>query len=188
MMTTAIQTTLPTGTWTADPVHSDVSFAVRHMGIGRVRGTFTLRSASAQISDGTTGSVTAVIDTASVNTGNEHRDQHVSSADFLDVDRYPTMEFVSTGVRHFDGKTFTLAGELTLHGVTRPVGLDAEFHGVVDEQAGVRRMGFSATTAISRSAFGVDIEIPFGGGIVVADKIDISIDIEFTSTREAEES
>jgi polyisoprenoid-binding protein YceI len=181
MITALAPTTLAVGSWTADPVHSDISFRVRHMGVGKVRGTFGL--ASAALTVGEAGSqVTAVIDAASVNTGNEQRDGHVRSADFLDVENYPTIEFTSTEVRDFDGETFTLAGELTLHGVTRPVQLDCEFLGIVDDPAGPERTGFSATTTISRAAFGVDIQLAFGAGnVVVADSIEIAIDIEFTS-------
>ena len=175
---------LAAGTWVADPIHSDISFRVRHMGVGKVRGTFDLAAAALTIGDGGASSarVTAVIDAASVHTGNDQRDQHVRSADFLDVAAHPTIEFTSTEVRDFDGGTFTLVGELTVHGVTRTVQLQAELLGVTDDPSGVQRTGFSATTAISRAAFGVDIELFFGAGnVVVADTIEIAIDIEFTA-------
>ncbi|XRQ09618.1 YceI family protein [Actinomadura welshii] len=181
MMTTTV---LAAGTWAGDPVHSDVSFKVRHMGVGKVRGTFALTSAALTVGAGaeTGGAVTAVIDAASVHTGNEQRDQHVRSAEFLDVEKHPTIEFVSTEVRDFDGETFTLVGELTLHGVTRTVQLKTEFLGVVTDPDGTERAGFSATTSISRAAFGVDIELGFGAGnVVVADTIEITIEIEFTA-------
>lgn len=161
-MTTAT-TTLAAGTWVGDPVHSDVSFRVRHMGVGRVRGTFALTSAALTVGEDV--QVTAVIDAASVHTGNDQRDGHVRSADFLDVETYPTMEFSSTEVRDFDGETFTLVGELRLHGVTRTVQLEAEYLGVVDDPSGGWRSGFSATTTISRAAFGVDIDLAFGAGM-----------------------
>jgi hypothetical protein len=129
------------------------------------------------------GRVTALIDPASVHTGNEQRDQHIRSADFLDVEKYPQIEFTSTGVRGFGGGIFILVGELTLHGVTRTVEMEAEFLGVVDDPSGVERTGFSATATISRAAFGVDIQLGFGAGnVVVADTIEIAIEIEFTTT------
>lgn len=172
--------TLAAGTWVGDPIHSDISFRVRHMGVGKVRGTFALTSAELAIGDGSR--VTVVIDAASVHTGNEQRDQHVRSADFLDAEKYPTIEFTSVEVRDFDGEAFTVDGELTVHGVTRTVQLAAEFLGVVADPSGVERTGFSATTIISRSAFGVDIELGFGAGnVVVADTIEIAIEIEFTT-------
>ena len=135
-------------------IHSDISFKVRHMGVGRVRGRCALASAALTVG-GDGGRVTALIDAASIRTGNEQRDQHVRSADFLGVEKYPQIEFVSTEVRDFDGETFTLVGELTLHGVTRTVELGAEFLGVVAHLSDLVRTGFSATTTISRAAFGI---------------------------------
>lgn len=182
-MTTST-TQLAAGTWTCDPVHSDISFTVRHMGVGKVRGTFTLASATLTVSpDGATSSrVTATIDAASVRTGNDQRDNHVRSADFLDVATHPTFEFTSTDVRDVDGDTFVLVGDLTLHGVTHSVELAAEFLGVVADPSGVDRTGFSATTTISRAAFGVDIQLAFGAGnVVVGDAVGVAIEIEFTS-------
>ena len=177
---------LAAGTWIGDPIHSDISFRVRHMGVGKVRGTFALASAALTVGDdgdgAPSGRVTAIIDAASVHTGNEQRDQHVRSADFLDVEKYPSIEFTSTELRDFDGESFILVGELTLHGVTRTVQLEAEFHGVVADPSGAERTGFSAATTISRAAFGVDIELGFGAGnLVVADAIEIAIEIEFTA-------
>ncbi|MEV4015729.1 YceI family protein [Nonomuraea angiospora] len=177
-----VDRTLAAGVWVGDPVHSDISFKVRHMGVGKVRGTFALASAALSVGEGG-GRVTALIDPASVRTGNEQRDQHIRSADFLDVEKYPQIEFTSTEVRGFDGETFILVGELTLHGVTRTVEMEAEFLGVVDDPSSAERTGFSATTTISRAAFGVDIQLGFGAGnVVVADTIEIAIEIEFTST------
>lgn len=177
-----VDTALAPGTWVGDPVHSDISFKVRHMGVGKVRGTFALASAALTVGDDGCR-VTALIDPASVATGNRQRDQHITSADFLDVENHPQIEFTSAEVRDFDGEAFVLVGDLTLHGVTRTVELAAEFLGVVDDPSGVARTGFSATTTISRAAFGVDIALGFGAGnVVVADAIEIAIEIEFTST------
>lgn len=172
---------LAPGTWIVDPVHSDISFRVRHMGVGRVRGTFSLVSAELVVADdGTTGGVRAVLDAASVSTGHEQRDQHVRSADFLDVANHPGIEFASTQVRDLDGDSFTVVGDLTIHGVTRTVELTAECLGAVDDPSGGERVGFTATTSISRAEFGIDIKLTFGAGnIVVADTIDIMIDVEF---------
>ncbi len=127
--------------------------------------------------------MTAIIDAASLHTGNEQRDRHVRSGDFLDVERYPTIEFASTQVRDFDGESCTLVGQLTLHGVTRTVQLQTGFLGVVADPSGGERTGFSATTSISRAAFGVDIQLGFGAGnLVLADEIEIAIEIEFTAS------
>jgi len=131
------------GTWIVDPVHSDISFRVRHMGVGRVRGTFTLASADLTVGeDGATASgVRAVVDAASVVTGSEQRDQHIRSADFLDVENHPSIEFSSTQVRDVDGSFFAIDGDLTIHGVTRRVELAAECLGKVDDPSGGQRVG-----------------------------------------------
>lgn len=153
------------------------------MGVGRVRGTFTLGSAELDVAaDGAAASsVRAVVDAASVTTGNDQRDQHVRSADFLGVENHPRIEFTSSRVRDVDGNSFAVDGDLTIHGVTRTVTLAAEYLGAVDDPAGGQRAGFTATTTISRAAFGVDIHLGFGAGnVVVADTIEITVDVEFT--------
>ncbi|MDL4814428.1 YceI family protein [Actinomadura opuntiae] len=121
----SVDNPLAAGAWAGDPVHSDISFKVRYMGVGKIRGTFALVSAVLSVGEGARR-VTGVIDPASVHTGNEQRDQHIRSGDFLDVEEYPQIGFTSTEVRDFDGETFVLVGELTLHGVTKTVQLEAE--------------------------------------------------------------
>ncbi|MDQ6658531.1 MAG: YceI family protein [Actinomycetota bacterium] len=179
-MTTSTST-IAAGTWNADTVHSDVSFKVRHMAVGRVRGNFELTSATLTVGeDGIPGaSVMAVIDATSVETKSEQRNQHIKSADFLHVEKHSTIEFTSTGVRDFDGENFIVVGDLTVHGVSNPVELATEFLGATTDAYGKERAGFSATTSISRAAFGVDIQLAFGAGnAVVADKIDIALELE----------
>lgn len=175
---------LSPGTWIADPVHSDISFRVRHMGVGRVRGSFPLVSAELAVADegAVASGVHAVMDAASFYTGNEQRDRHVRSADFLDVENHPRIEFASTQVSDVDGDIFTVVGDLTNRGVSRTVELAAQCLGSVDDPSGGERAGFTATTTISRAAFGIDIALGFGAGnVVVADPIEITIDVEFTS-------
>lgn len=181
-MTTAT-TLLSAGTWTGDAVHSDVAIRVRHMAVGKVKGTFELASAELVVPEsGIAGaSVTAVIDAASVNTKNADRDAHVRSGDFLDTETYPTISFTSTAVEGFDGEEFKLVGDLTLHGVTKPVVLDVEFAGETVDAYGATRSGFTATTSINRNEFGVTIDLAWGAGNkVVGDKIEISLELEFT--------
>jgi polyisoprenoid-binding protein YceI len=181
-MTTAT-TALSTGTWTGDVVHSDITIRVRHMAVGKVKGTFALTSAQLTVPEsGLTGAtVTAVIDAASVNTKNADRDAHVRSGDFLETETYPTIEFSSIEVLDFDGENFKLVGDLTLHGVTKTVELDAEFAGETVDAYGFTRSGFSATTTINRKDFGIVIELAWGAGNkVVGDKIEVAIEIEFT--------
>lgn len=181
-MTAATTSTLTTGTWAADTVHSDASFKVRHMGVGKVRGTFRLQSANLTVGAGgiTDASVTAAIDAASVDTKDDGRDTHVRSADFLDVENHAAITFASTGVRDFDGEDFVLAGDLTIRGVTKPVELKVEFLGETEDAYGHTRAGFSATTSFSRKEFDVSFSAAFGAGnAVVGDKVEIALELEF---------
>jgi polyisoprenoid-binding protein YceI len=167
------------GTWSIDPVHSEVGFAARHMMVSKVRGRF--RTFSGQIVTGADplgSSVTAEIDLSSIDTGNEQRDAHIKSADFFEVETYPTMTYRSTGVRrHGDG--FVLDGKLTLKGVTKDVPLTLELNGFGPDPYGGTRAGFTATGEINRSDFGVSFNaVMETGGAVVSDKITLHLEIE----------
>jgi polyisoprenoid-binding protein YceI len=168
------------GTWDIDPAHSGVSFTVRHMMVSKVRGHFERFSGQIVTGDDPLGStVEAVVDATSFNTNNVDRDNHIRSADFLEVDKYPTLEFRSTGLRARGAQDYALDGELTVHGVTRPVTFLLELNGFTKDPYGGYRAGFSATTDISRSDFGVSINLPMeGGGVVVGDKVQVSLELE----------
>ncbi|KAA9149747.1 YceI family protein [Amycolatopsis acidicola] len=164
------------GTWVIDGSHSDVTFTVRHLGVSKVRGRFdqveTTIVTGENIADST---VNATIRTASIDTNNDQRDEHVRGADFLDVDQFPTMTFTSTGIRADDGDFF-IDGELTLHGVTKQVTLTAELGGFGDGMTpGSKVLGVSASTEISRTDFGVGASVP---AAVLGDKVKIELDIE----------
>jgi polyisoprenoid-binding protein YceI len=180
-MTSTATTPIPgylAGIWDIDPLHSDVSFTVRHMMVSKVRGRFG--SFSGQIITGedlASSSVTATIDATSIDTGLEQRDGHIRSADFFDVENHPRWTFRSTGVRA-DGEALTVDGELTIKGVTRPVTLAVEVNGFGPDSFGGIRAGFSASATIDRNDFGVDIKLPLdGGGVVVGDKVQIALEI-----------
>ncbi|MET0966429.1 MAG: YceI family protein [Nakamurella sp.] len=182
MTTSLASSTLTAGTWTADAAHSDISFTVRHMAVGKVRGTFAINSATLYV--GASGiaqaSATAEIDATSVDTKQKQRDADVRSANFLDVDNHPTISFISTAIKDFDGDTFLLAGVLTIRGITNQVELAAEFLGETVDLFGFTRSGFTATTTISRKAYGVKYDALFGAGnAVVADNVEIAMDLEF---------
>ncbi|ASR36961.1 hypothetical protein BAY61_20455 [Prauserella marina] len=175
--TTEIPGYIP-GTWTIDPVHSDVTFVVRHLGVSKVRGRFSEFGGEIVTGDAVTdSSVTATIQAASIDTDNEQRDGHVKSAEFLDVENQPTLTFHSKAIRpQGDGENFEIDGELTLHGVTKQVTLKAELGGFGDGMTeGSKVLGISASTDVSRSEFGVGTTFPTA---VVADKIRIELDIE----------
>jgi polyisoprenoid-binding protein YceI len=167
------------GTWKADPVHSEIAFSVRHLMVAKVRGRFTSYDVTIVTSQDPLGSsVAATIDLASVDTGNEPRDNDLRSTDYLEVDRYPTMSYRSTGIRQTDDG-WVIDGELTLHGVTRQVPLAVEVNGFGPDPFGGQRAGFSATAQIKRRDFAIDNIIPMdGGGVVVGDKVSISLEIE----------
>ena len=167
------------GTWNVDPVHSEVSFVVRHMMVSKVRGRFdkfegTITTAPNPLDS----TVNATIDLSSVNTGEPNRDNHIRSADFFEVESHPTMTFHSTGVRA-DGGDFLLDGDLTIRGTTKPVTLKLEINGFGPDAYGGTRAGFTATTEINRNDFGVSYNGPIpGGGVVVSEKVTVSLEIE----------
>ena len=182
MTAASTETSIPgyqAATWSIDPVHSEVGFSVRHMMVSKVRGRFT--SFSGQIvtgEDPLQSSVTAEIDLGSINTGQEQRDEHIKSADFFEVETYPTMTYKSTGVRIEDGE-YVLDGELTLKGVTRNVPLRLELQGFGPDAYGGYRAGFTATGELNRRDFNVNFNAPLqNGGVVVADKIQLQLEIE----------
>jgi len=182
MTEASTQTSIPgyvAGTWDIDPVHSEVGFSARHMMVSKVRGRFNTFSGKIVTGkDPLASSVTAEIELASIITGNEQRDEHIRSADFFEVEKYPTMTYRSTGVRqHGDG--YVLDGELTLKGVTKSVPLKLELNGFGPDPYGGTRPGFTATGEINRRDFGVNFSAPMEtGGVVVSDKIGIQLEIE----------
>jgi polyisoprenoid-binding protein YceI len=180
MSTTAVE--IPgyvAGAFTIDPGHSDVAFTVRHMMLSKVRGHFTRFQGQLVLApDPLDSSVTATVELASIDTNNPQRDSDLRSAGFFEIDQYPTMTYRSTGIRHSEDG-FDVDGELTLHGVTRPVTLALDINGFTRDPYGNTRAGFSATTEINRNDFGIAFNIPMdGGGVVIGDRIQIFIEVE----------
>lgn len=181
-MTTATST-IPgwvVGTWQLDPTHSEVGFSVRHMMVSKVKGRFA--TVTAHLTTGESvldSSVRAEIDMSSVTTGNEQRDADLRGRDYFNAESHPTMTFVSTGVRP-DDESYLLDGDLTVHGVTRPVTFDLEIGGVSPDPYGGVRAGFTATGKVNRHDFGMTFDMPMdGGGLVVGDQVTITIEAEF---------
>jgi polyisoprenoid-binding protein YceI len=167
------------GTWDIDAAHSTVGFSVRHMMVSKVRGYFReFSGVLVTAEDPTQSSVTATVNMDSIDTRQEQRDAHIRSADFFDVGNHTEMTFRSTAVRT-DGADWTVEGDLTIKGITKPVTLELELNGFGPDAYGGTRAGFSAKTEISRKAYGVDIDMPMdGGGVVVSDKINVELEIE----------
>lgn len=171
---------IPTGNWNADPTHSEVSFLVRHAGISKVRGKFTDFTARAIVDEELqTISVTADIETASFDSGNVARDEHVKSADFFDVAEFPKIAFVSTGLTEEDGELI-LHGDLTIKNVTKPIKLATNFNGVARDPFGALRAGIEGKTTISRKEFGITWNAALEtGGVLVSDAVVIELDLSF---------
>jgi polyisoprenoid-binding protein YceI len=181
MTTSTILPGLVAGTWNLDPNHSELGFTVRHMMVSRIRGRFRAYSGSAQVADDPLRSaVTVTIDATSFESGNETRDNAVKSADYLDVATHSEYTFHSTEIRA-DGDQYVLAGELTIRGITRAVELPFEYNGSTRDPFGNDRIGFSARGEINRKDFGIVTELPMdGGGVVVGEKVNLELDVEFT--------
>jgi len=180
MTTISIPTGYIAGTWDIDPVHSEVSFQIRHLVVSKVRGRFdAFEGTIVTAEDPAQSSVRVTIDTASIDTNNADRDAHVRSADFLDADKFPQISFGSTGVRIDDGD-YLVDGELMIHGVTKPATLRVEVNGFTPDHLGGTRSGFSASTEINRGDFGISFNGPIPGsdGVMLSDKISINLEIQ----------
>lgn len=169
------------GTWTIDPAHSEVAFSVRHLAISKVKGTFDNFDVTVVTADEIENStVEASIEIASVNTGQEGRDQHLRTGDFFAADEFPQMTFRSTGIT-VKGDDLLVDGELTLRGVTKPVTLTAEFGGITTDGYGQTKAGGSATTKINRLDFGVNWNAALeAGGFTLGDEVTINLELQFT--------
>lgn len=168
------------GTWAIDTTHSTIGFSVRHAMVSKVRGTFGDFSGSLTI-DGANladSSAELTIQAGSIDTKNADRDGHLVSADFLDVENFPTLAFTSTAVA-VDGADVTLTGDLTIHGVTRPVNAEFEYIGTSLDPFGFTRVGFEGKAKISRKEFGLIWNAALEtGGVLVGDEITLVLDVE----------
>ncbi len=171
---------LPTpGTYTIDPSHSHVGFAVKHFGLAKVRGEFTSFEGTVTIAEDPTQSTVAVtIQADSFDSRDEGRDAHVRSADFLDVESHPTLTFTSTSVRP-DGDDWIVTGDLTVRGTSRGVDLRTTFDGEIVDPYGMGRIAFAASTRIDRTDFGLTWNQALEtGGLVVGKQVDITLEVE----------
>jgi polyisoprenoid-binding protein YceI len=172
-----VATALPTGTWKVDPVHSSVEFQVKHLGIATVKGQFKEFEGTLEVTpDGV--SAHGTVQTASVDTREPQRDAHLRSADFFDAETYPEITFASTAIQPLDEETFRIEGDLTIHGITRKVTLEAILQGSDDDPWGNTRVALEVVGQISRSDFDMKFNQVLGSGnVLVADKVKILLDI-----------
>jgi polyisoprenoid-binding protein YceI len=170
---------LTPGTWTVDASHSNIGFVARHLMVAKVRGQFTDYTGTVTVAENPLESkVEATVQIASITTNDEGRDGHLQSADFFEVEKYPTMTLVSTGIEA-RGSDYVLHADLTIKGVTKSVDFDLEFEGVVQDPWGNTKAGFTAETEISRKEFGLEWNAALEtGGVVVGDKVKIVLEIE----------
>ena len=186
-MSTAVETSAARTTWAIDPVHSSVEFAVRHLMITTVKGRFTDVKGTVVLDSAQPGrsSVDITVAVASIDTREAQRDAHLRSADFFDVEKFPTLTFRSTAVRELSPEAFTLVGDLTIHGVTREVVLDVAAEGQSKDPWGGERAGYSATTKIKRSDFGLTWnQLLETGGLAVSDDVRITLDVQLVKQAE----
>jgi polyisoprenoid-binding protein YceI len=168
------------GTWDIDPVHSHIGFTARHLMVSKVRGNFTkFEGQIITAEDPLQSSATATIDATSFETNHDQRNSDVKGEGFLDVTNHPQITYRSTGIRPKGDGEFTVAGELTIKGVTRPLELTAEVNGFGPDPYGGTRAGFSATGEINRNDYGIS-----AGGAMIGDKIQLTIEAEASLKKE----
>jgi polyisoprenoid-binding protein YceI len=174
------------GSWQIDRSHTSVEFVARHLMIAKVRGRFTDVAGTIEIGEAPEESSAHVtIQAASISTGDDARDAHLRSPDFLDAERFPTLEFHSTAVKH-EGSDWLIAGDLTVRDVTRPVVLDVEFVGAATDPFGNSKIAFSASSQVNREDFGLTWNAPLEtGGVLVGPKVRIELNVEAVRTNEA---
>jgi polyisoprenoid-binding protein YceI len=182
-MNAVVKPDVKTSTWNIDPAHTNAQFKVKHLMISNVKGEFTSVKGKAEINDAdmTRSSVEATIDTASINTREPQRDAHLKSADFFDVEKYPTMSFRSTKITRKGDDELAVAGDLTLHGVTKNVVFEVkDLTTPAKDPWGNTRFGFEATAKINRKDFGLTWNSALEtGGVMVGDEVAITLDVEF---------
>jgi polyisoprenoid-binding protein YceI len=176
---TSAPSVIPTGTWSVDPAHSKVGFAVKHMGIATVRGEFTEFEGTLEIGeDLSSAKVYGAVKAQSVDTNEPQRDEHLRSADFFDVAQYPELRFESTSIERLDDEEFRITGQLTIHGVTNDIVLHADVQGTDVDPWGNERVGLEITGQLSRGDYGMKFNQALGSGnMLVADKVKLTLDV-----------
>ncbi|MCB1036061.1 MAG: YceI family protein [Acidobacteria bacterium] len=163
-----------------DPNHSDTGFTIRHL-VSKVRGNFTGFSGTVQYDSASpeSGSVTFEIDAASINTGNEQRDNHLRSAEFFDVEKFPKITFTSKSFKKTGDQTFDVAGTLTMHGVSKEIVLPVSFLGEAGDPWGNTRAGFETSIVLNRKDYGINWNAALDqGGYILGDDVTIEINLE----------
>jgi len=174
-----------TGTYTLDPTHTRIGFVARHAMVTKVRGSFNEFEGTAVIdgADPANSSVRVTIDAASIDTRNAQRDEHLRTNDFLALEQYPRITFVSTEIRQVDETTFEVSGDLTIKDVTNRITVPFEFGGASQDPFGNQRIGFDGSVTISRKDYGITWNAALEtGGVLVSDKITLEFEVSAIKT------
>jgi polyisoprenoid-binding protein YceI len=176
---TETKSLIPTGTWTVDPVHSKVGFAVKHMGVATVRGEFREFAGTIEVGEDLESSrAFGTVNADSVDTGQAQRDDHLRSNDFFSSEEHPELRFESTRFEQIDDDTLRIVGDLTINGTTREVELEGELVGIGTGASDEQRLGLEVTGQVSRREFGMKFDAALGSGnAVVADKVKLALDL-----------
>jgi polyisoprenoid-binding protein YceI len=174
-MSTATVTAIPAGTYSIDPSHSSVEFAVRHMGIATVRGQATQFEGTIDAT-GETPALEGTVQVASITTQDEQRDQHLGSPDFFDVQRFPQISFRASGIEISGDGSVRMPGEITIKGVTKDIELNGTFAGVGTDPWGNERIGLDVSTTVDRRDFGLTWNQPLPtGGLLVSNEVKLEL-------------
>ena len=171
---------MKTTKWSIDPVHSEITFKVKHLMISNIKGEFKTFQADIDGEDFTKSIISANIDASSISTNNNDRDTHLKSPDFFEVEKYPEITFVSTSIKKVDDDEFKLVGNLTIKGTTKEITLDTEFGGFMKDPYGNEKAGFSINSKLNRKDFGLNWNAALeAGGVMVANEIKIYAEVQF---------
>jgi polyisoprenoid-binding protein YceI len=178
-MSATTQTLIPAGTWTADPAHTSVNFSVKHLGISNVHGKFN-EFEGTLVNDGdglSSAKITGTVKTASVDTAEPARDDHLRSPDFFDVEKFPEITFESSKIEA-DGDDISVTGKLTIHGVSNEITLNGEVTGTESDPWGNQRVGLEVSGSLSRGDYDMKFNQALGSGnLLVGDKVKLTLDI-----------
>lgn len=179
-------TALPTGTWNVDPAHSRIGFRVKHLGISTVRGEFRDYQGKLAIAEDGTVTASGTVKTSSIDTAEADRDKHLGAPDFFDVETYPEITFQSTSIVALGEEIYEVTGDLTMHGVTKPLTLKAEIGGFETDHFGNERVGLEATGELSRSDYGMKFNLALGSGnLAVSNKVRLDLDVSAVKQTDA---
>jgi polyisoprenoid-binding protein YceI len=165
--------------WQVDLAHTQVSFAIRHLGISLIRGSMRVAEAELNLNEEhpEESRISVVLDAASLDTRDATRDGHLKTADFLNVEQYPNLKFTTDKVERIAEGRFRVQGDLTVKDITRPLALEGEYSGPVDDPvSGKRKVGFGLSGDIAQKDWGIDWNVPMPGGFMLADKVTLTID------------